>query len=165
MIGKKIEDAFNAQINAEMYSSYMYLSMAAHCTNENLDGMAAWLRAQSTEEWEHAMKFFHYLHERGGTVKLVAIETPPADWASALALFEAVYGHEQKVTRMIYDLVALAAKENDPAASVFLQWFVSEQVEEEASAEAIVAKLEMIGDSTNGLFMIDHQLGKRKAED
>lgn len=164
MIGKKLQDAFNEQFNAEAYSSYLYLAMAAHCTGNNLDGMAAWLRAQSSEEWEHAMKFYHYLHERGGTVALKAIDTPKDSWKSPLALFEAVYKHEQKVTRLIHDLVALAAKENDPAASLFLQWFVGEQVEEEANAQQIVAKLRMIGESGNGQFMLDRELGKRNAE-
>ncbi len=164
MIGKKLQDAFNAQLNAEAYSSYLYLAMAAHCTGLNLDGMAGWLRAQSAEEWGHAMKFYHYLHERGGTVELAAIDAPKDNWKSPLALFEAVLKHERKVTGLINDLVALAAREDDPAASVFLQWFVAEQVEEEATAEKIVAKMRMIGDSTNGLFMMDHELGKRKAE-
>jgi ferritin len=164
MISKKIQDAFNAQLNAEAYSSYLYLAMAAHCTSMNLDGMAGWLRAQSAEEWQHAMKFYRYLHDRGGTVELAAIDAPKDSWKSPLALFESVLKHEQKVTRMIDDLVTLAAKEDDPAASVFLQWFVTEQVEEESNAEKIVAKLRLIGDSANGLFMMDHELGKRKAE-
>lgn len=163
MISKKLNEALNKQINAEMYSSYMYLAMSAWCESEFLGGFADWLRVQSQEEWGHAMKIYDYVQERSGEIKLFEIAPTKTQWQSAAQVFDVVYRHEQKVTGLIHDLVALAAAEKDPAAGVFLNWFVTEQVEEEASAEKAVALLKMVGDSKNGLLMLDHQMGKRKS--
>ncbi|MBN2055765.1 ferritin [bacterium] len=161
MLDKKMEEALNDQINAEMFSSYLYLSMSAYFTAENLTGFANWMYVQSQEETFHAMKFFDYIHERGGAVELLAIEKPQAEWDTPLAAFEAALKHEQYITKRINDLVDLAMEIRDHASNNFLQWFIKEQVEEEASAAEIVAKLEMIKDSPNGLFMMDRELGAR----
>lgn len=164
MISTNMQQALNKQINAELYSSYLYLSMAAHFESDNLRGLAHWMRLQAQEEYGHATKIFEYLLERGGQVKLEAIDAPPAKWTTPLAVFQAVHEHEVKVTGLIHGLAELAAKEKDPACGVFLQWFISEQVEEEATAAEIVQTLERVGDSANGLLMLDHRLGERGAE-
>ena len=164
MISQKMQNAFNDQLNAEAYSSYLYMAMAAWCEADNLRGAARWLNVQGREEWAHAMKFYAHLVERGGRVQLKAIEAPPADWASLEALFEAVLGHERKVTARIHKLLALAQQEKDPAAGVFLQWFVTEQVEEEANATQVLHDVKMLAGNPAGLVMLDHQLGARKAD-
>ena len=164
MLTKKLETALNKQINAELYSAYMYLAMSSHFETANLPGFAAWLKAQAGEEVGHAMKILGYVVERRGTVVLDAVDKPPSKWASPLKAFEAVSEHEVKVTGLINKLAELAAAENDHASGVFLQWFISEQVEEEATADQIVQKLKKIGDSANGLLLLDHQLGKCGAE-
>jgi ferritin len=161
MIGKKMQDALNEQINKEMYSSYLYLSMAAAAEAWNLKGFAHWMEKQANEESEHAEKLYKHLVDRGGRVLLKAIDAPPTEWKSPLAMFEEVYAHEQKVTGMIHNLVALARGENDYPSEVMLHWFVSEQVEEEANASEVVEKLKRIKDSANGLMMLDHALGAR----
>ena len=163
MLTKKMETAINKQINAELYSGYMYLAMSSHFEATNLPGFAAWMKAQAGEELGHAMKMFGYVVERRGTVALDAVDKPPAKWPSPLKTFEAVLEHEQKVTGLINKLAELAAAENDHATGVFLQWFIKEQVEEEASADAIVQKLKLAKDSSGALLMLDHQLGKRGA--
>src|SRR6056297_843614 len=132
MIKENIQEAINKQINAELFSAYLYQSMGAYLDSENLGGMAAWMNMRAKEELEHAMKFYNYLLERGGRVKLYAIDEPQFEWNSPLEVFEASYEHEQYVTGRINDLVELAAEEKDHATGVMLQWFVSEQVEEEA---------------------------------
>jgi ferritin len=162
MLDGKMQDALNKQLNAELYSSYLYVSMSACFEAANFRGMAHWMAVQAQEEVGHAVKLFKYIVERGGRVALDAIEKPQAEWATPLAVFENAYAHEQKVTGMINGLVTMAQGIKDHATDAFLQWFVSEQVEEEASADEIVRKLRMIGDSTNGLFMLDHALGERK---
>jgi len=164
MIPAKINEALNKQMNAEMYSSYLYLAMAGWFESGNLRGFANWMRVQAEEEMAHAMKFFDHLVDRGGTVKLTAIDAPPGKWDSPLAAFEEVYKHECKVSSLIHALADLAVVEKDHPAGVFLHWFIDEQVEEEANAELIAQKLRMIGDSRNGLLMLDHELGERKAE-
>ena len=161
MISKKMEKALNRQINAELYSSYLYLAMAAHAESKNLRGMANWFRVQSQEELVHATKFFGFVHERGGRVTLEAIEKPPVEWSSPKALFESGLAHERKVTGLISDLVNLAVDERDHATNNFLQFFVAEQVEEETNADAIVRRLELAQDSGPGLFMIDNELAAR----
>jgi len=161
MLSKKMERALNKQIVAELYSAYLYLSMSAYFHSINFGGFANWMRVQAMEESTHAMKIFDYVNERGGRVLVDAIDKPPTKWASPLAAFEAVYKHEQKVTGMINDLVDLAVKERDHATQNFLQWFVSEQVEEEASADEVVQKLKMVGREGGGLFMIDREMGQR----
>lgn len=164
MIDKQLEQAFNQQINAELYSSYLYLAMAAYFESENLSGCANWMKMQANEEQEHAMKFFEQINERGGRVELEAIDKPATDWESPLQAFQQALEHEKKVTGMINELMGKAKSINDHAAEVFLNWFVSEQVEEEANADDICQKLEMIGDSGNGLIMLDQALAKRGAE-
>lgn len=163
MIAKKMQDALNGQINAEFYSSYLYLSMAAYFESINLHGFASWMRVQTGEEKNHAMKIYDFIIERGGGVTLEAIAKPVSQWKSPLAAFEAAYKHEQKVTGLINDLVELAAKEKDHATGIFLQWFVTEQVEEEKNASEIVAKLQLLKDSAGSMFMLDKELGKRGA--
>ena len=161
MISKKMEQALNDQINAELYSAYLYLSMVAYFESENLPGFATWMRAQTQEEIMHAMKMYDYVNERGGRVVLESIAEPPAKWESPLAAFEAAYKHEQLVTGRINDLVDLAIKEKDHAANTFLQWFVNEQVEEETSADAVVQQLKMAEGAPGTLFMIDREMGRR----
>ena len=161
MIGKKMLDALNEQINAELYSAYLYQAMAAHFAAGNLKGFAHWMDLQAKEEQAHARKMYEFLLDRGGRVTLKAIAAPPAEWKSPLAIFEESYAHEQKVTGLIHKLVDLARAESDHAAEVFLAWFVSEQVEEESNASEIVEKLKMVKDHTQGLLMMDAQLGQR----
>jgi ferritin len=161
MIKKKIQDAFNRQINEEIFSSYLYLSMSAYLESENLKGFASWMRVQAQEEMVHAMKFYDFISGRGGRVLLDGLKAPETSWASPQAAFEAAHKHEQHITGRINDLVALAMKENDHASHVFLQWFVTEQVEEEASADEIVQKLKMIGKAPNALYMLDKEMGGR----
>ena len=162
MISKKLEDAFNDQINAELYSAYLYLSMSAYFESVDMRGMARWMHVQSGEETSHAMKFADYIVERGGRVRYKAIESPAAEWASPLEAFKNAYEHERYVSRRINDLMDLAVTEKDYASQVFLQWFVSEQVEEEAHADEIVRKLEMMGEARHVVYMLDKELGKRE---
>ena len=161
MLKQEVEKAFNDQMNAEMYSAYLYLSMAAQFEAQDLRGFAQWMKVQAQEEMAHAMKFYAHVNERGGRVLLGAIDAPPAEWATPLAAFQAALEHERKVTGLINKLVRLARKTGDEAAGVFLQWFVTEQVEEEASAGEVVEKLKLVKDSPNALFMMDQQLGQR----
>ncbi len=161
MIKEKIQDALNKQLNAELYSSYLYLSMAAYFESVSLKGFANWMRVQAREELDHAMKFYDYINERSGRVNLTSISAPSAQWDSPLAAFEQVYEHEQKVTGLINDLVNLAESEADQATNDFLQWFVAEQVEEESSADEIVQKLRLLGEDRSRLFMLDQELGQR----
>ncbi len=163
MLNSKIQDAFNKQLNMELFSSYLYLSMAAYFESQNLKGMAAWMRAQATEENAHGMKFFGYIHDRGGRVRLAKIDEPTTEWASPLAIFEDACKHEGKVTERINKLVELSAEERDYASNTFLQWFVTEQVEEEATVEEIRDRLKMAGDNPVALIMIDRELGMRSA--
>ncbi len=165
MLSKKMEKALNDQINAEFYSSYLYLSMSAWFTDQNLRGMARWMGLQAREEWGHGMKIFDYVQEAGGTVKLAALEAPPTTFKSPLAIFQAALKHERKVTTLIDKLADTAAAEKDKATGIFLQWFITEQVEEEANATEIVARLEMVeGGAPHALMMIDSTLGRRGEE-
>jgi ferritin len=161
MIGKAMQDAMNEQINKEIFSSYLYLSMAAYFEDKNLSGFAHWMRVQESEEREHAMKFYDYLLERGGKVMLKAIDAPKTEWKSSLEVAEEVAAHEAKVTASIHSLYELALKEKDYAAQVMLQWFISEQVEEEKNAAEIVANLKLIDERGTAVLMLDHQLAKR----
>ena len=161
MIDKKMQDALNEQINAELYSAYLYLSMVAYFESINLPGFATWMRAQTQEEVMHAMKIYDYVNERGGRVILKSIGEPQSEWESPLAAFEAAYGHEQKVTGLINGLVNLAIEEKDHAANMFLQWFINEQVEEESNADAIVQKLKLMADAPGGMYMLDNEMGQR----
>jgi ferritin len=161
MISKKMQDALNEQINAELYSAYLYLSMDAYFQSTNLVGFANWMRVQTQEEMAHATKMYDYVNERGGRVTLKQIAGPPTEWESPLAAFEAVYEHEQKVTGLINNLVDMAIAEKDHAANTFLQWFVNEQVEEESSADLMVQKLKLMKDAPGGLYMLDNELSQR----
>jgi len=161
MLTPTIQDALNKQLNAEFASSYLYLSMAAWLEAQNLSGMAHWMRLQADEEWEHAMRIFDFVHDRDGRVTLSSIEAPLAEWKSVLDVFEASLAHERQITQQINELVDLALQEKDHAANAFLQWFVSEQVEEEATVKSIVDKLKLAGDSGVALFMLDTELGRR----
>ena len=161
MIAKKIEDAFNAQINAEIYSSYLYLAMSAALEKMNLPGFASWMRVQAQEEMAHAMKFYDHIIERDGMVALTAIDGPPIAWKDVKAVISETLEHEQKVTGLINDLMDLCMTEKDHAGSMFLQWFVTEQVEEEATAMEILGKLEIAGDSAGGLYLLDKELAGR----
>ncbi|HMU93837.1 MAG TPA: ferritin [Anaerolineales bacterium] len=164
MINKTMQDAMNDQINKELFSSYLYLSMAAYFEDKNLPGFAHWMRIQEAEEREHAMKFYDFILERGGRVMLKAIEAPKTDWKSALEVAEEVAAHEAKVTASIHALYELALKEKDYPAQVMLQWFISEQVEEEKNAAEIVANLKLIEERGTAVLMLDHRLGKRGGE-
>jgi len=161
MISKNLQDAINDQINKELYSSYLYLSMAAYFENQNLPGFAKWMYIQEGEEREHGMKLYKFLVDRGGRVTLTAIAAPDVDWKSSLDLFKQVAEHEAKVTASINALYALALKENDYAAQMALHWFITEQVEEEKNAAEIVQQLELIDAHGTAVLMLDHQLGKR----
>jgi ferritin len=163
MLSDKIEQAFNEQANKELYSAYLYFSMSNQLDAMNLKGFAHWMRVQAQEEMTHAFKFYGHIQERQGRAKVLAIDAPPLEWDSPLAIFEAAYEHEQKVTALINGLVKLARDEQDNAAEFFLQWFVTEQVEEEASADEVVQKLRLIGDAKGPLFMLDNVMGQRGA--
>lgn len=162
-MNKVVMDAINGQIQKEMYSSNLYLSMSAYYASKNLSGFAKWMELQAKEEMVHAMKFFQYLLQRGGKPEIKEIAAPQVDWESPLKAFEDAYHHETLVTGWIYDLVAIARAEKDFATENLLQWFVTEQVEEEATAIEIVEKLRLIGDNPHGLFMMDNVLGQRTA--
>jgi ferritin len=162
VLGKAVEDAMNEQIKNELFSAYQYLSMAAYCESENLPGFAQWMRAQSLEETQHAIKFYDFILDRSGRVVLHGIDGPVVEFGSPLEVFERALEHEKKVTAMINDLYGLAARENDYASQTFLQWFVTEQVEEEKNAEDVVETLKMIGDKSEALFLLDRELGQRR---
>jgi ferritin len=160
MLSEKMRDALNTQCNAEFYSSYLYLSMSAYFHSINLRGFANWMRVQAQEELVHAIKFYDCVNGRGGRTTLRAVEGPPSEWKSPLAIFEHAYEHERMVSGRINNLVNLALEEHDHAATTFLQWFVNEQVEEEDSANDVVQKLKLVGDG-GGLFMLDRELAQR----
>ena len=161
MLSERMMKSLNKQLNAELYSAYLYLSMAAYFESKNLKGFANWMRVQAQEELTHAMKFFDYINERRGRVYLEAIEKPPTEWKSPLDVFEATYEHEVKVTSMINDLVNMSMEEKDHATYNMLQWFVAEQVEEEASADEIRQQLRMIKEDGRGIMMLDRELKQR----
>jgi len=162
MIGKRMQDAINEQIKHELESAYLYLAMVAYFEAEGLEGMAQWMTAQTQEEVAHAMKFFNHINERDGRVELKALSQPQKEWTSPLAAFQAAYKHEQFISGKIDELVKIAEEENDNAAKIMLQWFVTEQVEEESSTHKVVELLERIGDSGHGLIMVDRELGTRQ---
>lgn len=163
MISSTLQDTINEQINKELFSSYLYLSMAAFFEAQNLPGFAHWMSIQSEEEREHAMKFYEHLLDRGGKVVLKAIEAPATEWASNLVVFKEAQAHEAKVTLSIYALYEQALSEKDFPAQVLLQWFITEQVEEEKNAAEIVHQLELIEAHATAVLMLDHQLAKRVA--
>lgn len=161
MISNKIQDALNEQINAEFWSAYLYLSMAMHFEAEGRAGVANWFRIQWQEEQAHAQIFINYLNQRGGRVQLKAIDAVPTSWESPLDAFKATLAHENKVTALINNLYALAEAENDYATRDRLNWFVTEQVEEEDNARQLIDKFSLIGDNGMGLYMLDQELAAR----
>lgn len=156
-----VEKALNEQINAEMYSAYLYLSMSAWSDSKGMKGVSHWFRIQYQEEMMHAIKIFDFINDRGGTPVLEAIAAPPAEWKGIVDVFESVFKHEQAVTSSVNSLYNLAHTENDHASSTFLQWFVTEQVEEEANVKDILDQLRLAGGDGPGLFMIDRELATR----
>ncbi len=161
MISERMANELNKQINAELYSSYLYLSMSAWCDNAGYRGFSAWMRAQADEEYTHAMKFYDYMLDVGGKIVLEQIEKPQTDWNSPYELFEAVKKHELHVTQLINDLVAVAVEEKDYATNIFLQWFVTEQIEEVSNVSEIIDKFKMIGESKESFYFLDKELGER----
>jgi ferritin len=161
MIKETLQKAINEQIIREMYSSNLYLSMAAYYSSTNMNGFANWMRIQAEEEQFHALKFFDYVLDRGGHVELGAIAAPQVKWENAIAPFEDAYEHEQKVTAWIHELMDLAHQEKDYAAISFLNWFVDEQVEEEKNTSEILDRLHLSGESRASLFMLDNELKTR----
>ena len=161
MLNKKIEEALNAQINAELWSAYLYLSMGAYCHSNGNPGMGKWFEVQFQEEQDHAKILFNYVIQRGGRVTLAQIDAVPTEWKSILDVFESTLAHEQKVTQLINDLFALTTAENDYATQSALKWFIDEQVEEEETAQNIIDNLKMIKDNGYGLYMLDKELGSR----
>ncbi len=161
MISKKMEEALNSQLNKELFSSYLYLSMATYLETNNYVGMAQWMRLQAEEEHEHSMKFFTFIQKIGGRVILEQIDKPQSDWDSAQKAFEDALAHEEFITKHINELTDLAISERDHSTKTFLQWYVDEQVEEEAAANEIVQKFNLIGESKSGLYMLDTELGTR----
>jgi ferritin len=162
MLNPKILEAFNKQINAELYSEYLYLSMAAYFEAEGFKGMAQWMRMQADEERTHALKFYGYINARNGRVTLTQIDAPKTQWNSPLDVFEDAYKHEQKVSSLINDLSNLALGEKDHMAHQFLEWFANEQVEEEAAASTIVDQLKLVGDQGVALYLLDRELSQRQ---
>jgi ferritin len=164
MISKKMLDALNNHLNEEFYSSYLYLSMATYFEDKNLNGFASWFKLQAQEEWAHGMKIYDFINQTGGKVSLKAIKAPKTNWRSIKDVFKETLAHEKYITGLINKLVGQAIQAKDYATNNFLQWFVNEQVEEEATVEEILNKLELIGDAKSGLFMLDRELGFRKPE-
>lgn len=161
MLSQTLQDAINTQIHHEFYSSYLYLSMSAYCESINLGGFAKWLRVQNSEEDEHAIKLFDYVYSRGGKVVLQAIEQPPVEFGKPMEIFTAVLEHERKITAGITSLYELAIKEADYPTQFMLQWFITEQVEEEKNAMDIIEQMKMVGDAPVSLMMVDRALGAR----
>ena len=161
MLNKKVEEAINAQINAEMWSAYLYLSMSAYCQDQGYTGMANWFAIQFKEEQDHAQIFYNYLVSRGGRVLLKAIDAVETEWASPLAAFEHTYKHEQHVTSLINNLMHIAVEEKDYASQSRFQWFIDEQVEEEEHALELVNKLRMLDGNSYGMYMLDQELAAR----
>lgn len=161
MLSEKIESALNAQLNAETYSAYLYFSMSTYFRSINLDGFASWMFTQAIEELAHAKKFHDFIFQRGGRVTLAQIDGPPVEWASPESAFQDTLNHEQKVTGLINSLVDTAIQESDHATHIFLQWFVTEQVEEEETAGGVLQQLKQLGSSQNGLYMMDREMAKR----
>ena len=161
MLNKKLKEALNAQINAEFWSAYLYLSMSSDMSDKGMAGVANWFAIQFKEEQDHAMKFFNYVISRGGKVTLKPIEKVDTEWKSPLAAFEQTLQHEEKVTSLINDLYALAEQEKDYATQSMLKWFIAEQVEEEENAKAIIDTLKLIGDNGYGLYQLDKELATR----
>jgi len=163
MISNEIEGALNEQMNKEFYSAYLYLSMSAYCNTIGLPGFAQWMRNQYEEEILHVTKMYDYILDQGGKINLKQIEQPPQEHGTPLEIFEKTLEHEQFITGSIHHLMGMAVDERDYATQTFLQWYVTEQVEEESNVNDVIAPLRMIGNDKGGLMMIDQQLAQRKA--
>jgi ferritin len=163
MLSKGMQDAINKQINAEISSAYLYLSMSAYCASNNRPGCARWMHVQWQEELSHAMKLLEHINDRGGHAVLMAIPQPPTEFKGLLDVFKQVLDHEKEVTALIHRLYETSVKENDYPAQVMLQWFIKEQVEEEKNATEVVEQLKLIGDQGAAVIMLDHHLGMRKS--
>ncbi len=161
MLNKRVEEALNEQMNREMYSAYLYMSMASHCTAEGLKGFANWFMVQFHEEMFHAMKFYEYINLRGGRALLKAIPQPPSSFESPLEMFNKTLEHEQFITKSINELMELAMTEKDHATEIVLQWYVTEQVEEESNDNEIIAQLRIIKDDPQGMILLDRELAGR----
>lgn len=161
MMDQALMQALNRQINAEIYSAYLYLSMAAHFDAENLTGFSNWMKIQAQEEMMHAMKFYDFINDKGGQVTLTAIDGPDTRWDSPVAAVQALCDHEAHVTGLINDLMDLAMEKRDHATQIFLQWFVTEQVEEEASGADLLDKVKRVSGHPQGLYMLDKELSTR----
>jgi len=161
VIKDRIQEEINKQINEEMFSAYLYLAMSADFAAKNLPGFANWMHIQYQEEMSHTMKFYNYLIERGGEVELRAIEKPQKNWETPLVAFEAAYAHEQHITGRINEMMDAAIEERDHATQIMLQWFVTEQVEEEANADEIVNKLKFIEGNKHAIYMLDREMAQR----
>ena len=161
MVNEKMGNAINEQINWELYSSYLYMSMAAYFESKNLKGCSSWMRIQAMEELTHVKRFYDFLTARGGRVLLSEIKAPPTEWETPLTVFEETLKHEQHVTSRINDLVDLSLELRDHATNSFLKWFVDEQVEEEESVDEVLQSLKLNENNPGGLFMIDKELAQR----
>jgi len=162
MLTETMQKALNRQLNRELYSAYLYLSMAAYCDSKDMKGFASWMKVQTQEEMTHAMKFYKYLEQSKARIFMDTIEAPQVEWESVLSVFENVYSHEQKVTGLINNLVELAKKENDATTGEILKWFVKEQIEEEESAENAVKKIKETSLEKSKLDLLGQEMGKRK---
>ncbi len=160
-ISKKLEKAINRQINRELWSAYLYMSMASYLDSIGLEGFGRWMKSQTKEEMAHAEKLYNHVSERGGRAIMGDLEAPPSEWKSVEDVFEYTYNHEQKVTSLINNLMELAIEQNDHAAQNMLNWFVKEQVEEEDSVKKILDKLNLVNQTTGGLYMLDKEMGQR----
>ena len=158
MISNAMAQKLNGQINKEFYSAYFYMSMSAHSESESLKGVAAWFMAKYEEEMAHAMKIYRYLHDQGARVELEAVDKPPSEYAGVLDMFEKTLAHEQEVTASFNKLVDAALSEKDHATNIFLQWFVTEQIEEEATVNDIIGRVKLVGERGEGLYHIDNEL-------
>lgn len=164
MLNTTMLDKLNQQLNGEVYSAYLYQSIAAYFESLSLKGFANWMEIQAQEELTHAHRIYKYIVDKGSRPLMAAVDAPPQDWDSPLAAIEKVYTHECHISQQINECVSLALKESDHSTNTMLQWFVSEQVEEEANADDLVQKLKLIGDNSSGLFLLDSDLGKRSLQ-
>lgn len=164
MISEKLEQALNKHMSEELFSAYLYFAMSAYFQTVSLDGFGNWMRCQALEELSHTSKFYGFIIERGGKPELMKIEAPKSSWESPLNVFEEALAHEEKITSLINGLVDIAAEEKDHATGIFLQWFVTEQVEEEATAGKIVDQLKLLESHPGGVYMLDKELSSRTAD-
>ena len=164
MLSEKMLERLNQQLNVELHAAYKYLSLAAYCHGVNMNGAAKWLQLQGQEELQHAMKIYNYIIDKGGDVNMLPVQAPNLELNSLVDVFECSLKSEQSVTAAIHDLVALAIEEKDYSTHTFLQWFVTEQIEEEALVSEILESVRMVGNDGPGLFLIDREMGNRQAE-